>query len=503
VRIVKHLAPAVLALAVVGVAMPGRVPAAGVPPGPQGAADSSFGRWRTLAGEPRGAAAADSLLARLMAEHRLGAISVAVVQDGGIAYSSVAGRVRRGSPADTSTVFRAASLSKPVFAYLVLRLVDEGTLDLDSPIDTFLPRPLAEHEHYRDLAADPRHRLLTVRRILSQQSGLPNWHRGGPVPLLVEPGARFGYSGEGYELLRLVVEERTGRGVNDLAREKVFEPLGMTNSSYLWESRFDGRFAVDLGTELGPLIRRSRERANVAGSLITNAADYARFLRAVMEGGGLSAATHAAMLAPQVTITSRSLFTPPGTDAGAAREMRLSWALGWGRMETERGPALFHVGREEGCEAYAVAFLEPRTALAVLSVSPLSSTFTAELAEALIGDGYSPLEWLEYWRTVEPRPRTRLVRYGMIVLLAGVVVLLAVRRRRPASTPWSPRRAPPGPEGARSGAAGAMPRLASEASTGAASPAGPATQRAPGQARRESPSPAGSSAAAGRRSPAP
>ena len=176
-----------------------------------GLADSAPGRWRTLAGEPRDAAAAEALVATLVARHHLSAISVAVVQDGRIAFSTVQGEVEPGRPADTSTVFRGASLSKPVFAYLVLRLVDEGALDLDSPVDTFLPRPLAAYEHYRDLAADPRHTRLTVRRILSQQSGLPNWNRGGPVPLLAEPGTRFGYSGEGYELLRLVVEERTGR----------------------------------------------------------------------------------------------------------------------------------------------------------------------------------------------------------------------------------------------------------------------------------------------------
>ncbi|NJD17673.1 MAG: beta-lactamase family protein, partial [Gemmatimonadetes bacterium] len=198
-------------------------------PGPAAAA-----RWRTLAGEPRDAASADALVARVMAEHRLRAISVAVVQDGGIAWSTVAGEVAPGRPADTATVFRGASLSKPAFAYLVLRLVDEGALGLDDPVADLLPRPLGEYEHYRDLAADPRHRLLTARIILSQQSGLPNWHRRGPVALLSEPGTRFGYSGEGYELLRLVIEEKTGRAVNELAREKVCEPLGMANTSYLW-----------------------------------------------------------------------------------------------------------------------------------------------------------------------------------------------------------------------------------------------------------------------------
>jgi len=104
------------------------------------------------------------------------------------------------------------------------------------------------------------------------------------------------------------------------------------------------------------------------------------------------------MLAPQVTITSRSLFSPPGTDSGAARALGLTWTVGWARMESAHGPALFHVGAEPGCENYAVAFLGRGTALVTLSASPLGagSTFTAPLVAALIGDTYSPLDWLEY-----------------------------------------------------------------------------------------------------------
>ncbi len=113
----------------------------------QAVADSSSNRWRTLGGEPRDAPLSDTLVVRLMVQHHLSAISVAVVQDDQIVFSAVHGRVRRGRLAGTNTVFRGASLGKPVFAYLVLQLIDEGILDLDSPIDTFLPRPLAGYEH--------------------------------------------------------------------------------------------------------------------------------------------------------------------------------------------------------------------------------------------------------------------------------------------------------------------------------------------------------------------
>jgi CubicO group peptidase (beta-lactamase class C family) len=412
---------AVLGLAVVGV---GGVAGQDPPPSPIPS------RWHTITGEPRDAAGAIALVTRLAAEHKLNAISVAVVQDGRLAFTAVAGEVAAGQPADARTVFRGASLSKPVFAYLVLRLVDAGVVALDAPIANVFPRPLVSYEHYTALAGDPRLQALTARRILSQQSGLPNWHRQGPVPFIADAGAQFGYSGEGYAMLQHAIEERTGRPINDLAREYVFAPLGMRNTSYRWEARFDGHWAVDLNSPLAPLLRLTRERANVAGSLITNAEDYARFLAAVLDGRGLSDSTRAVMFTPQVRITSRSLFSAPGTDTGAARSLALAWAVGWGHMTSPRGgAAIFHVGREEGCEAYAVAFPGHRTGVVALAMSPLTSTYSAPLVEGLIGDGAEPLEWLEYGATARtPRTRQRASMLGGALVL-GVAVLAALTAR--------------------------------------------------------------------------
>jgi CubicO group peptidase (beta-lactamase class C family) len=111
---------------------------------------------------------------------------------------------------------------------------------------------------------------------LSHQGGLPNWRRvrpDGPITFDSSPGDRFSYSGEGYSLLQFVIEAVTGQDLHALARDKVFLPLGMTESSFLWESRFDGRFAVELGSGIGPLIQESRRKGNAAASVITNASD--------------------------------------------------------------------------------------------------------------------------------------------------------------------------------------------------------------------------------------
>ena len=170
----------------------------------------------------------------------------------------------------------------------------------------------------------------------------------------------------------------------------------MNQTAFLWEPRFDDNFAVDLDAGLGPLIRGTRTTANAAGSLLTNAADYAKFRVAVTEGRGLKPEVHATMVAPQIGISSRSLFSAPGTDGGKNAAIALSWALGWGRFRSPAGDAMFHLGLEEGCEDYAVIFPERRTALVMLSVTNNQRSFTRDLARELIGDTYSPFAWLGY-----------------------------------------------------------------------------------------------------------
>ncbi len=141
-----------------------------------------------------------------------------------------------GVPVDDDTIFEAASLSKPVFAYAVLKLVDAGRLDLDAPLQKSLPG---------DYVEDPRLRSITARRALSHTTGFPNWRPDGqPLKIHFDPGERFSYSGEGFVYLQKAVENRTGETLEALARRLVFEPLRMTSSSYHWQDRFDGRKAM-------------------------------------------------------------------------------------------------------------------------------------------------------------------------------------------------------------------------------------------------------------------
>jgi len=387
-------------------------------------------QWRTAGGGTVDAETMDAHLRRLAAEPGITALSVAVIDDGRKVFSRAMGVVgpKTRCPVDERTVFRAASLGKPVFAYLVMRLVDEGLLDLDAPVVRYLPKRLSAYPAYASLRDDARYERLTARLLLSHQSGFPNWRRirpDGPISFDATPGERFGYSGEGYRLLQFVVETITGRDLASLAHDTVFTPLGMNDTSFRWEPRFDGRFAVDLDSGLGPLVLETRRTGNAAGSLVTHAPDYARFLAAVVNGTGLSPRSRAVMLNPEVALTSRSLFSPPGTDAGANRIHRLAWTPGWGTFTDAYGRSIFHVGREEGCENYAEARLDRGPGIVILSVSMGPDSFSGPLVDAAIGSAYSPLAWLEYGRPVASGLAARVLRWGLAglaLIVLGLVV---------------------------------------------------------------------------------
>ncbi len=325
-------------------------------------------------------------------------LSLAVINDSTVAYTATFGgkRPRTGGAGEPPTMFRAASLSKPVFAYLVMRLVDRNIVDLDTPLFRYLPRPVFTYEEYGELRNDRRYQAVTARLVLSHRTGFPNWrwqNTSGRLDIKFLPGERFGYSGEGYEYLQFVLERKLGKGLAQLAREEVFIPLGMTDTSFRLEERFEGRLAADLGHAPEFLVRKMRSETSGAGSLLTTAADYAKFVVAVMTGKGLSGRSAAEMLRPQVRIASRALFGPHAAEPGEEAD-RLAWCLGWGRFATASGDAIFHMGQEDGCENYAVAFLQEKVGLVILSAGEGREPISPRLAARLIGDGYSPFHWM-------------------------------------------------------------------------------------------------------------
>ena len=154
-------------------------------------------------------------------------LSIAVVEGGETVWTGAYG-VRNAvdrRPVDPETVFEAASLSKPVFAYGLLRLVDRGGFDLD--------RPLSEYVEMAQFGDDPRMDAITARQILTHTSGISGFAEGGKVTMGSDPGARFRYFGDAWLPLQRAVEAATGEPVHEFLRREVLEPFGMAKAGVL------------------------------------------------------------------------------------------------------------------------------------------------------------------------------------------------------------------------------------------------------------------------------
>jgi len=354
-------------------------------------------------------------------------LSCAIINDGRIVYAKGFGvrETGKAEPVNEQTVFAAASFSKTVFAYLVLRLVDDGVVDLDKPLHEYLAKLLPEYPAYADLAGDARYKRITARIVLSHTTGFPNWRvftDDGGLRIYSNPGKRFGYSGEGIDLLQLVVEEITGEGLEALAHRYVFEPLGMKHTSYVWQDRFEANLAIPHDAYERPKRFRRRMVADAAGSMATTAHDYARLLVAVLDAGGLGKTTLQEMLRPQISIRSSRMFGPgAGTDTEDRGDVELSWGLGWGRFDCVQGRAMFHTGHESGTQNYNVTFIDRGIGVVFLSNSDNFESVARELVEVTIGDTYSPFDWLGYAHYDPNRPRVPPPEPAAVEVAPGVL----------------------------------------------------------------------------------
>ena len=364
-------------------------------------------RFRRLDGSTLTAKEADGIVTQLMREAHVTGLALAVFNANKPVYVRDYGWRDKDKqlPFGVDTVTYGASLTKGVFATLVMQLVAEGKLDLDKSIAGYLPKPLPAYEKYADLAGDERWRKFTLRILLSHTSGMPNFrsvNAGGKLDIKFEPGSRYSYCGEGINLAQFVLEEGLGWKVGDLLDERIFRPLGMTNTSLTWRDTF----AVDLAnghdemeTSLG---HKQRGSARAAGSMDTTVSDYARFLSALMQGRLLSAKALSEMTRPQVEIFSEYQFpvaagpvAPRDTDEN--RGVGLAYGLGWGVLQrTPYGKAYFKEGHDDGWGNYAIIFGEAGTAIVVLSNSSNGERIFKALLEQLVGDTSTPWKWERY-----------------------------------------------------------------------------------------------------------
>lgn len=355
-----------------------------------------------LDGQRLSFAEVDRTVTAAMARAGVVGLALVVINQGEVVFSKGYGH-RDGArrlPLGTTTVMHGASFTKAAFAHLVLQLADAGVIDLDRPIERVLGRSLGTLEGYRELAGDPRTARLTPRMLLSHTSGFPNYRQlvpGGRLAFFFPPGARYTYSGEGINLLALVVESVTGAKIEALMDERVFRRFGMTRTSLTWRADFESDFAVGHDQRGQPLRRSRYTRARAAGTMDTTIADYARFLAAVLRGEGLSPARQAEMLRPQIAIFSRRQFPTLALETtDDNRKIGLSYGLGWGLFQSRHGPAFFKEGHEDGWENHGVCFVDRKTCVVLMSNSENGEKVFLPLLDALLGAHDTPGAWHGY-----------------------------------------------------------------------------------------------------------
>jgi len=221
--------------------------------------------------------------------------AVALVEQGEVVWSKGYGYADRSSrrPVTPQTLFQAASVSKSLSALGVMILVEEGKVSLDTPVESYLTRwrlPASEFDHDR----------VTVARLLSHTAGFsvhgyPGYPPSRALPSLEEslsrgvrvkdrPGMGFDYSGGGFTVLQLMVEEVSGRDFSEYMGRSVLGPLGMERSTFDYRDIDDRDVATPYGI-MGRKLRRREFTALAAAGLYTSADDLARFVVALMDGG--------------------------------------------------------------------------------------------------------------------------------------------------------------------------------------------------------------------------
>ncbi|WP_449656124.1 serine hydrolase domain-containing protein [Thermomonas sp.] len=343
-------------------------------------------------------------LPRIMQAFAVPGVGIAVVEDGEVVWNrgfGVTNALTR-APVDARTIFEDASLSKPVFAYLVMQLVDQGVMELD--------RPLVEYRRLDYLADHPWIELITARDVLRHSTGLPNWRKSPATEKLVpmvRPGTRIDYSGEAIFWLQLVVEKITGQSLDESMQAHLFGPAGMQDSSYTWNaglatrSVYGHRAHDKPGMGMPPQMFREQwsiaqqvaDRsgkplsswkyddavralpevmalappglvawpgdilANAAASLRTTVQDYAAFLTLMMArkqraSWEVTEATRLAMLTPQIKVPGR--WTEKG--------------LGWNMEQTRDGSVFYHSGSNGDIfKNFAVGDAQRRRGIVVLT----------------------------------------------------------------------------------------------------------------------------------------
>jgi len=312
----------------------------------------------------------------LMDKGLIPGLSLAIIREGKLFWYHGFGvkSMKTGQPVSDDTIFEAASISKLVFAYAVYKLIEQGKLDLDTPLMNYVTDEYIEKKFLRGKIEDQRLRKITPRIVLCHSSGFPNWRRR-KLEITFDPGTKYSYSGEGYVFLQRIVEKITGKELNDFMTEMVFEPLGMKNSSYVWQDKYEQKAASGHTMKAVNNINKSN-RSISAASLLTTARDLGILVTAILNEQGLKKETIALMLKPAIK---------------TEKSDQVLWGLGPGLVKTNCGNAFFQWGDNGDFKGLCIAFKKPKAGLVYLSNSSSGLSIAKDIVAQALGADISAL----------------------------------------------------------------------------------------------------------------
>lgn len=352
-----------------------------------------------------------------------------------------------GEPVDMNTLFQVASLSKWISAWGVMALVEDGKLNLDAPVSTYLRRWTLPESEFNNNGVTAR-RLLSHTAGLSDGLGYAGFAPGTPVQSLEEslahtadvspgvsgvvrvghkPGGKWDYSGGGYALLQLLVTDVSSESFETFMQRRVFQPLGMTESTYEWTPASSSRLATFYDTNSKEAIHY-RFAALAPTSLYTSVADLTRFIQAQLPGKE-GEPIGRGVLAPA---TIREMWKPHAQQFGAD-----IWGLGT-MLYASNNQGSFIVGHD-GSNDPAIntaARFNPATGDGIVILETGNRRLATQLANDWVFWETGNVDFLAV--TMAMPATIRLIGSGSIVILLGGLVVLwqqFLRRRRPRASP--------------------------------------------------------------------
>jgi len=355
---------------------------------------------------------ADSLnhyLPELMRKAKVPGLAIAIFNQDHTVYKKTFGY--SNAPKKTllkpTTNIYGASLSKSVFAVLVMKLVEQGKLDLDKPLQEYLPEPVYEymhlkrwHDDYSSLKQDTLYQKITARMCLDHTSGFPNWRWDLPdqkLRVVHTPGKRYSYSGEGMVYLQVVLEKMTGKSLEQLADEIVFGPLKMKSTAYTFLPSYEKDYAWGHNTKAELYEKDKDNEARSPSTMETTLDDLSLFIEGVLQHKIISKQSTSEMFSPQIRLHSVVQMGPKSLrDTDAYDGIRLSYGLGFGLLKSPYGWGAFKEGHGNGFQHYMILFPQQKTGILIMTNSDNGESMFKELLELTIADKYTPWKWQQY-----------------------------------------------------------------------------------------------------------